>query len=407
MKQLFFVFALLLSALTFSGSVHAQCDGNRYFNTLFYGYDSSTVVYSNDGMTMDIYSPLYDTDSTRRVVLFIHGGNFYEGDKTDAFIYTMCKYYVSKGYVTASINYPLVNDTMILNYVLQDSASLYPIIAKTIGEGKAAVRYLKKNASALGIDSSWIVISGESSGALVADHVAYLNDLSGVSPLLDSSFNLIGGIEGNSGNPGYSSGVKAVLNYGGGLLDLNMLTSLDKTPIYTAQGDSDHNVPYLCGPLFDGYTDFSVCGGGAMQPVLNNLGIKNQLMYFDSLDYSPWLDSTYALTGLNHIVLYQVQNQSIVFLYQLECPTFTGISEISNVSVSLYPNPASSLINLHTDAEMESVEIIDYMGRLVKTLSATGSQTRIDVSGLSAGLYLARVNLKDNKGSGTRSFIVE
>ena len=407
MKQIFFAFCLLLAGLAISTTATAQCDGQRYFSPIFSSYDSSTVVYSTDGMTMDIYQPHGDAATNRKVVLMIHGGNFYQGSSTDPFILDICQLFVQRGYVAVSINYPLVTPAQILQYILQDSSTAYPVIAQSISEGKAAVRYLKKNATALGIDSSWIVIGGESSGALIADHVAYMNDASGVSPLLDSIFNTMGGLEGNSGNPGFSSGVKAVLNYGGGLLDLSMLTSLDQTPIYTAQGDSDHNVPYLCGPLFDGYTDFSVCGGGAMQEVFTSLNIPNKLMYFDSLDYEPWLDSTYATTGINHIVLPQVEVQSVQFLYQLDCFGYTGINEIGNVNANLYPNPASNLIHIRTDAEMESVEVIDNMGRLVKTLSTTGNNAQIDISAFSSGIYLARINISQGKGSVVRTFIVE
>ncbi len=385
-----------------------NCDGQRYFNSNYWAYDSSTVVYSNDSMTMDIYQPAGDTATKRKVILMIHGGNFYQGTSKDPFIYTMCQLFVQKGYVTASINYPLITPTQILNGALADSVTAYPIIAQSISEGKAAVRYLKKNAASLGIDTSWIVIGGESSGALIADHVAYLKSNAGVSPLLDSAFAAVGGIEGNSGNPGYSSKVKAILNYGGGLLDLNMLTALDNEPIYTAQGDSDHNIPFNCGLLFSAYTDYTACGGGAMQPILNGLGIANKMLMFDSLEFSPWADSTMAQTGdTNHIVLYQVEAQSTLFLYQLDCPTFTGIREVSNVNVNLYPNPASTQVYIRSDAVIESVEVIDRLGRLIRTQMTTGYQARIDLSALSSGIYIAKINLKDNSGSIVRSFVVE
>jgi hypothetical protein len=56
---------------------------------------------------------------------------------------------------------------------------------------------------------------------------------------------------------------------------------------------------------------------------------------------------------------------------------------------------------------MESVDVIDRMGRLVNTLSTTGTQARIDISALSRGIYLAKINLKESKGSIVRSFVVE
>jgi hypothetical protein len=409
LKQLFSSLVLLITAIGCINTASAQnCDGVRYVAPTFPAYDSSTVIYSTDSMTMDIYQPDGDTITNRKVVLMVHGGNFYQGSSVDPFIYHICQYYVQRGYVTASINYPLITPTQILQNVLIDSETAYPIIAQCIIDGKAAVRYLKKNAASLRIDSSWIVIGGESSGALIADHVAYLKSTAGVSPLLDSAFNAIGGIEGNSGNVGYSSKVKAILNYGGGMLDLNMLTALDNEPIYTAQGDSDHNIPFSCGSLFDGYTNYTACGGGAMQPILTTLGIRNQLLMFDSLDYEPWSDSTMAQTGdTNHIALYQVDSQSITFLYQIDCPTFTGIRDISTAHVNLFPNPASTLVYIETDAAMESVELIDRLGRLVKTLPATGEKTQIDLSGLTSGIYLAKINLKAGQNNITRSFVVE
>jgi len=406
----------------FKNSASAQnCDGQRYFSGIFNpydsisgvdtfqvsAYDSTVVAYSNDSMTMNIYVPHADGTTNRRAVLMIHGGNFYQGSSTDPFVYTICQQFVQRGYVTASINYPLITNVDLLNGLLLDSATAYPVIARTILEGKAAVRYLKKNAAALGIDSTWIVIGGESSGALVADHVAYLKSNAGVSPLLDSIFNAQGGIEGSSGNAGYTSTVKAVLNYGGGMLSLDMLTPLDFEPIFTAQGDSDHNIPFTCGHLFDGYTDYYACGAGSMQPILTSLGIPNQLLMFDSLDYEPWADSTDAITGWNHIVLPQVDSMSAMFLYQLDCPTFTSIRDISTVHVNLYPNPASTLIYIQTDANMESIEVIDRLGRLVRTMQVSGSKSQIDISSLTSGIYLAKVNLRQNKGTITRSFVVE
>ncbi|CAK9856396.1 unnamed protein product [Sphagnum jensenii] len=414
----------LIGLLSVKHAAAQNCDGQRYFNPSYFythdslsatdstivinAYDTSTVVYSNDSMTMDIYQPHEDTATNRKAILLIHGGNFYQGSSADPFIYTMCQLFVQTGYVVASINYPLITPSQILQGVLSDSASVYPLITQTMSEGKAAIRYLKRNAASLRIDSSWIVIGGESSGALIADHIAYVKSMAGVTPLLDSAFNLYGGLDGNSGNPGYSSTVKGVLNYGGGLLNLNMLTPLDFEPIYTAQGDSDHNIPFQCGQLFDGYTDFTACGGGAMQPVLTSLGIVNQLLMFDSLEYEPWVDSTMAMTGdTNHIALYQVEQQSLTFLYQIDCQGYTGIRSLSNVHIDLYPNPASTLIYVQADEAMESVDIIDRLGRVVKTQPVTGSRAQIDLSPYSSGLYLARINLKENKGTLSRPFVVE
>jgi para-nitrobenzyl esterase len=398
----------ILVVFAFAQSSSAQsCDGQRYFGLLFPVYDSSTVVYSNNNMTMDIYQPDGDTATNRRVVMMIHGGDFYEGSSKDAFVYFICQQYAKRGFVTVSINYTLIPiDSNIFNEPILDSATGYPIIAQTISDAKAAVRYLKMNAASLRIDTSWIVIGGDASGALIADHIAYMTAYSPAVPLFDSAFAALGGLDGNSGNPGYSANVKAVLNFGGGLLNLDMITGQDHAPCYTFQSDSDADIPFECGYAFDYYANYTVCGGGAMQPVLSSLGITNQLVFFDSLDNEPWGDTVYSGPLQGRYIQSMVDSQAAVFLYQIDCPTFTAIKEITDAHISLYPNPSSGMIYIQADNAIETVDIIDYTGRRVGTYAAAGSQSNIDISRFSAGIYIARINLKD-QGNAVRRFIVE
>lgn len=56
----------------------------------------------------DLYLPAAEKDAYS-LILHIHGGGFSAGDKREGEI--ICKYYVSKGYVTASVNYSLMNNT--------------------------------------------------------------------------------------------------------------------------------------------------------------------------------------------------------------------------------------------------------------------------------------------------------
>ena len=58
---------------------------------------------------MDIYTPDGDTEINRPLILFIHGGSFYGGDKSSVDCQDFCKEFAKKGYVTASVNYRLVS----------------------------------------------------------------------------------------------------------------------------------------------------------------------------------------------------------------------------------------------------------------------------------------------------------
>lgn len=399
MKKILYSALLSVTAMGWMHPASAQCDGQRYFSKIFSQVDTTTAVYTDPAVTtqnIDIYRPHGDNATNRRAILIIHGGSFYGGTRQDAFIAYMCTEFAKRGYVTASIDYRLVPTSNI--GALTDSNTAYPYVIKSIADGKAAVRFLKKNAAAYGIDSSWIAIGGESAGAIIANHIAYVTSINEATPLLASAFNSVGGFEGNSGNPGFSTNSKAVLNLAGALLFTGFLDASDHEPVYSAQGDADQTVPYNCGQVLGGVSDIVMCGAGAMKPVLDNLGITNQLHTFPGDPHVPW--------EMDNAKRDIVENESALFLYQVECPTFTAINEVSNVKVGLYPNPASSQITVSADAAMESIAVVDMLGRTVSTTAVAVTDGHVDVSALSTGIYTARISLRAG-GSTSRTFSVK
>lgn len=94
--------------------------------------------------------------------------------------------------------------------------------------------------------------------------------------------------------------------------------------------------------------------------------------------------------------------------------TSTGLTEISNVSIGmdenlastgfgLFPNPASSTMTItmeNSPSARSTVEIFDAQQRLVLSKGITADRTDLDVSGLEAGMYFARI------GGGMRKFLV-
>jgi hypothetical protein len=77
---------------------------------------------------------------------------------------------------------------------------------------------------------------------------------------------------------------------------------------------------------------------------------------------------------------------------------------ISN-SLTVYPNPASSQIIVSADCILQSVEIIDFNGKLVnKIIVSSGNQMTINVSDLAAGIYFVRV-IDEKQQVAVRKFI--
>jgi Esterase/lipase len=82
----------------------------RPYNRITVKWSEETgSIYSNlpakkDGILYDLYVPAgLDTNKEQHLVMYIHGGNFSGGDKSDGSY--LGKYLASKGYIVASVNY--------------------------------------------------------------------------------------------------------------------------------------------------------------------------------------------------------------------------------------------------------------------------------------------------------------
>ena len=107
-------------AIVSSSFIMAQCDG-RYQSEIFTSVSDTTVNYSDvylDGFhQMDIYTPDGDTERNRPLILYMHGGTFYAGSKSNTDCIDFCKSMAKRGYVTASLNYRLSTFFAFLSYI--------------------------------------------------------------------------------------------------------------------------------------------------------------------------------------------------------------------------------------------------------------------------------------------------
>jgi hypothetical protein len=74
-------------------------------------------------------------------------------------------------------------------------------------------------------------------------------------------------------------------------------------------------------------------------------------------------------------------------------------AEFSTNSITIFPNPTSSTLNINAKTAISSVSIYDLNGRLLTTeLSGSdGLEHQLDVSTLSAGVYFLEVQADDMK----------
>ncbi|PJB13935.1 MAG: hypothetical protein CO118_11135, partial [Flavobacteriales bacterium CG_4_9_14_3_um_filter_32_8] len=68
-----------------------------------------------------------------------------------------------------------------------------------------------------------------------------------------------------------------------------------------------------------------------------------------------------------------------------------GVEEINALSsISLYPNPAKNYFQLSSTKNVDNVELFNLNGQ--KVLSKNSSLERINIEGLSSGVYFVKIN---------------
>jgi dienelactone hydrolase len=323
-KQIFLSLFMIVSI-----SLSGQCY-DRYQNEIFNNVSVNTVNYSdvyNDNFhKMDIYTSDDDTATNRPVIIFHHGGSYYGGTKQNPGAVDFCTAFARKGYVAISSNYRIVALQNIITFLTSNSVQ-FETVLKATADMKAAIRYVKKNYStgnSLGVDSSSVFIGGISSGGITAIHTAYIDNISDLptSPIdVQAIVTSLGGLEGDAGNNGYSSSVKGIINFAGGINDINWIDSNDE-PIFTAQGVDDVIVNYNCGPGLDNPAVLNLCGLNQMHPLCDSLGVINQSLSFNNTDH-------YWVTSGNNPEFIQAVNQTTDFLYPLlSCNQTTNTQDI-------------------------------------------------------------------------------
>ena len=381
-KILFFISSL------FSFHVFAQCDG-RYESEIFSSVSVVEVEYTdvydwslfNSGLDMDVYTPDGDTYTERPLIIFAHGGSFFTGNKNNPTMISLCESFAKRGYVTASIQYRL---TSIWN--LTDSLHMLQTVINGISDAKAAVRYFRKdaaiNGNIFGIDPDQIYIGGYSAGAILAVNLAFVNDTIGVPshllPIIDSA----GGLEGNSGNLGYSSSVKAVINIAGAVYKSSYI-DVNDVPIVSVHAIDDGTVPYYCDNAISNPLILEVCGSGTIHDAIDPLGVNNALHTFSSGGHSiPSID-------MYNITIPFISD----FIYTtLDCNEETYVNE-NELSFEVYPNPVSDVLNVVVFDPILDLKVMNMIGKHFSlNISSDG---KIDVSTLIPGVYYLEVKIRD------------
>jgi len=410
--------AMFLGAL----GVSAQCTGDRYKMQIFSDFDitsdlqyGSNINFSGgtENLTLDVYEPTGDTETNRPLMIICHGGNFTGGSKTGSDVVPLAEDITKMGYVVASINYRKGFEGLFSGQL--DSVYATETVVRAVHDYRAAIRYFKKdfseNGNTYGIDTSLIFASGVSAGAITAVHVGYMDDLSEIPTYIDTTkAGLGGGIEGISGNPGYSSNVAGVINIAGALRDTNWMNTGD-TPILSFHGDQDATVPYGTDIiwLLGTFEIMMVDGSESIHERANNVGITNCFLTHYGQDHTPHVGSAlYTDTTLTYMSNFM---SSIVCGETLDCSydgttVYVGINEESQDEATVYPVPAESFVNIQAGSNIEEVQLFNLLGEIVLTKQGNNTDNmQISKNNLPNGVYV--LSIKTANGIKTKKISFE
>ena len=389
MKRKIYSLAMLAIAAFSAGKANAQCPTGRYNSFMFPTYTVDSVVYSTPyNLKMDIYQPAGDALAARPLVILAHGGSFVGGTRQDdATVVDLCKNLAKRGYVTASIDYRLGN---LVSMVL-DSTVAIDVVIKAISDGKAAVRFFRQDAATTNtykIDVNNIYYGGNSAGAVLFMHAGYMRTMAEAPSYIQTALTANGGIDGNSGNAGYSSDGKAVINLAGALNNVSFINTGD-IPSVNVQGDIDNTVPYICAYPLSGSVHVNLCGLGTMEPEYVAKSIYHMSKVYPGDGHVPWSSDPLKFA--------QVDSMVTEFLYNVNCSA-VNVNDVSTATeVSLFPNPASSEVNIRSSELLNDVTVYDQTGRVVLNYGGINNKNYVlNTNALSSGMYLVKVHF-DNE----------
>ena len=380
---------LAIASLVFPSAIYSQtyaegCDGTRYATSIFSQVNKETVEYGkaipeNVNLKMDIYQPQGDQVQKRPLILWMHGGAFISGDKSDMDIY--CRLYASRGFVTATLQYRLFVG-------IPNQQQFFLQAIKALSDMKAAYRFFKSdaaNANKYQIDTTKMFIGGYSAGAVTSLNNAYLdvNDLN--DPIIAAIIQANGGLSGNTGdaeNHAHSDrDVFGVFNLSGGVVDKNIFDR-EEPFLMSYHGDIDNVVPIDSNYFFN---IAKVYGSRIVTYELNQIGVDNILVVVPQGGHGD-IYSSPAFSSY----LAQYNQESIGLYYPKLCGIPAANSRLfSEMNIQTAPSLFHNSTTFTFEFPVEKLSVYNQFGQMIESHSVNDTKFELNGTNLAQGIYYA------------------
>jgi para-nitrobenzyl esterase len=385
--------ALLLAAVCFS---RAQDCGGRYMHRIFPQTKVSKDIYFGENydangklkkLHLDVYEPFNDQNRLRPVLVMMHGGAYWSGDKDHGQCRFLGEDLSKMGYVLISPQYRY-EPTFIS---LLNEERMVKAVARGTQDAKAAVRFLikdvRENGNSWGIDTNLIFVGGASAGAFNALHLAFLDEEDELPQQWWDWINEAGGIEGESGSPGYPIRFAGIININGALARANVMRN-DFVPFLSVHDIGDPQVPFGSGKPYGIPFLPDVDGSSILHPIALDMGMPNPFYIIPGNGHTSYEEFGFRIQPMYDSTVFYLKN----FMYDIYCEQqrTTSISESALMGVKVYPNPGNGSFQLEwptgISRQQASLMVYDMSGRVVHSERQTGLIQNVRIS-VPAGQY--------------------
>jgi len=419
----------ILSAISLAFGAFSQepCATGRFSSDVYPNVTvTSNITYgsnlnfngSTKTLKLDFYEPTGDTMAKRPLIVWVHAGSFLGGTKTDGDMVALATSFAKKGYACASIDYRT-------GFFPIDSVNSVKAVMRAVHDLKGAVRFFYKDQAdqidQFQIDTNNIFIGGTSAGAITALHYAYLDRTCEINPYVNqTALNLIGGLEGISGNPCYGTDVKGVINLCGALASYSWLEA-GNVPVCSMHGTVDGTVKYSRGIVNPGVPLMYLDGSRMIHERAQAENVSSVFYTWYGADHDPFAGTSptalaYMDTTINFVrdfligqlgcsnSILQAENAPFgaASLYAYtpcsanvpynDC-TALALNEQVETRSTLYPNPSDGSFEIELGSvENFTVEIVDLSGRVHALKTDKTGHMHFDNLSLTKGMYIVRIS---------------
>jgi acetyl esterase/lipase len=219
-------------------------DRNDYLSIVLDKMNFDDLTKKDLPLMMDVYYPVADTLTQRPLLMLIHGGAFFNGDKDSEAFVKWSKHFASMGYVVANINYRI-------GFIPVAKCNVERAGYRAVQDAYAAMCYMINHGDDYHIDPNMLFVGGSSAGGITALNLAFMNNKNRpqstkgyILDVFDIIYDLgdINAVTRTQDDRAF--GIKAVVNMWGAVHDTCMLKNSMSTAILSFHGDADSVVAY-------------------------------------------------------------------------------------------------------------------------------------------------------------------